>query len=407
MLEVNFVISPPKHYYLNLSFIFPIIPNQPLIFSHAHTTSLNKKMRTTLFITAVFVLIVVTTVNACPPSDRAALLAFKAALHEPYLGIFKSWTGPDCCNKWYGISCDPSTKRVADINLRGESEDPIFQNAHRTGYMNGSISPAICKLTRLSSVIIADWKGISGTIPKCITSLPYLRILDLIGNRISGEIPFNIGRLSRLSVLNVADNRITGRMPRSITNLSSLMHLDLRNNLISGTIPQNFGKLRMLSRALLSGNRIYGSIPYTISYIYRLSDLDLSLNRISGPIPESIGKMAVLATLNLDGNMISGKLPATLMNSSISILNLSRNAIEGYIPDVFGPRSYFMMIDLSYNKLKGPIPKSITSASYIGHLDLSHNHLCGAIPVGSWFEHLEASSFVNNDCLCGKPLKTC
>ncbi|KAL8247347.1 hypothetical protein R6Q59_008563 [Mikania micrantha] len=269
-------------------------------------------MGTALFITAVFILVAGTAVNGCPLSDRAALLAFKAALHEPYLGIFKSWTGHDCCHKWYGISCDPTTKRVADINLRGESEDPIFQKAHRTGYMNGSISPAICKLTRLSSVIIADWKGISGVIPKCITSLPFLRILDLIGNQISGEIPFDIGKLSRLTVLNVADNRITGRMPRSIANLSSLMHLDLRNNLISGTIPQNFGKLRMLSRALLSGNRIYGPIPYTISYIYRLSDLDLSLNRISGPIPESIGKMAVLATLNLDGNKISGKLPCNI-----------------------------------------------------------------------------------------------
>ncbi|KAJ0704571.1 putative endo-polygalacturonase [Helianthus annuus] len=369
----------------------------------------NTSYTTTLLITAVLVLVIGTAVNvnACPPSDRAALLAFKAALHEPYLGIFKSWTGNDCCHKWYGVSCDPVTKRVADINLRGESEDPIFQRAHRTGYMNGSISPAICNLKRLSSVIIADWKGISGRIPKCITSLPFLRILDLIGNRISGEIPFDIGKLKRLSVLNVADNRISGRMPRSIANLQSLMHLDLRNNLISGTIPINFGKLRMLSRALLSGNRIYGQIPYTISYIYRLSDLDLSLNRISGSIPESLGKMAVLATLNLDGNRISGKLPATLMNSSISILNLSRNAIEGNIPDVFGPRSYFMMMDLSHNNLKGPIPKSIASASYIGHLDLSYNHLCGAIPAVSWFEHLEASSFVNNDCLCGKPLKSC
>ncbi|GJY21381.1 DNA damage-repair/toleration protein DRT100-like protein, partial [Tanacetum coccineum] len=202
-----------------------------------------KPSTTSLWITSLILMLASAAVNSCPPSDRAALLAFKAALHEPYLGIFNSWKGPDCCHKWYGISCDPLTKRVADINLRGESEDPIFENPHKTGYMNGTISPSICKLGRLSSIIIADWKGISGTIPKCITSLPYLRILDLIGNQISGEIPYDIGRLTRLSVLNVADNRITGRMPRSIANLSSLMHLDLRNNRISGTIPINFGKL--------------------------------------------------------------------------------------------------------------------------------------------------------------------
>lgn len=358
--------------------------------------------------TFVFFTFIVSCVNSCPPSDRAALLAFKAALHEPYLGIFNSWTGYDCCHNWYGVSCDPETHRVADINLRGESEDPIFEKSHRTGYMTGTISPEICKLERLSSLTIADWKGITGTIPSCITSLPFLRIIDLIGNKLSGELPIDIGRLSRsLTVLNVADNMITGRLPRSLTNLSSLMHLDLRNNLMRGTIPRNFGKLRMLSRALLSRNRFHGAIPNSISYIYRLSDLDLSLNQISGTIPPSLGKMAVLATLNLDGNQLSGPIPPTLITSRIGTLNLSKNALEGNIPDVFGLTSYFTVIDLSYNKLRGSIPKSIVSASYVGHFDVSHNHLCGQIPVGSPFDHLEASSFLYNDCLCGKPLKAC
>ncbi|KAK6164210.1 hypothetical protein DH2020_001074 [Rehmannia glutinosa] len=364
---------------------------------------------TTFFYTllAIILLSLTSVSNACPPSDRAALLAVRAALKEPYLGIFNSWKGYDCCHNWYGVSCDPETHRVADINLRGESEDPIFQKAHRTGYMTGFISPAICKLERLSSLTIADWKGISGPIPPCIAYLPFLRVLDLIGNKLTGEIPTDIGQLSRLTVLNVADNQLSGTIPRSLTNLSSLMHLDIRGNRISGTLPINFGKLRMLSRALLSRNKLNGLIPYTISYIYRLSDLDLSLNQFSGPIPASLGKMAVLATLNLDGNQMSGPIPPTLINSSISILNLSRNAIEGYIPDVFGPRSYFTAIDLSYNKLRGRIPKSISSATYIGHLDVSHNHLCGRIPAGSPFDHLEASSFVYNDCLCGKPLRAC
>ncbi|KAJ8751209.1 hypothetical protein K2173_016390 [Erythroxylum novogranatense] len=347
-------------------------------------------------------------VLSCPASDRDALLAFRAALNESYLGIFNSWKGTECCHNWYGVSCDPETGRVADINLRGESEDPIFQKAHRTGYMTGFISPSVCKLERLSSLTIADWKAISGEIPRCITSLPFLRILDLIGNRISGDLPADIGRLHRLTVLNVADNMLSGQIPRSLTNLSSLMHLDLRNNRISGPLPPDFGRLPMLSRALLSRNYLSGPIPPSISSIYRLADLDLSLNSLTGTIPASLGKMAVLATLNLDANKLSGYVPASLFTSSIGNLNLSRNALQGYLPDVFGPRSYFTVLDLSYNIFKGPIPKTLSAASYIGHLDLSHNHLCGRIPSGSPFDHLEASSFAFNDCLCGKPLtKTC
>ncbi|KAK6925668.1 Leucine-rich repeat-containing N-terminal, plant-type [Dillenia turbinata] len=355
----------------------------------------------------VVLLSVSSIVKSCPPSDRAALLALRADLVEPYLGIFDTWKGIDCCKGWYGISCDPNTRQVADINLRGESEDPIFEKAGRTGFMTGSISPSICKLKRLSSVIIADWKGITGEIPACITTLPFLRILDLVGNKLSGELPANIGKLRRLAVLNVADNLITGRIPQSIVNISSLMHLDLRNNRISGEIPAEFGRLSMLSRALLSRNQLSGSIPSSISKIYRLADLDLSLNYLSGSIAEWLGKMAVLSTLNLDGNLITGNIPATLLNSAVSILNLSRNSLEGRIPDVFGAGSYFTALDLSYNKLRGPIPKTLSSAAYIGHLDLSHNHLCGPIPGGSPFDHLDASSFAYNDCLCGKPLRPC
>ncbi|OMO68550.1 hypothetical protein CCACVL1_19907 [Corchorus capsularis] len=363
-------------------------------------------MKRPFSIILVVLFTVISTVNSCPPSDRAALLAFKAALHEPYLGIFNSWTGTDCCHKWYGISCDNKSKKVAAINLRGESKD-LFERAGRSGFMTGHISSEICKLTRLSSIIIADWKGITGEIPKCISSLPFLRILDLIGNKITGNLPADIGKLQHLTVLNVADNQISGRIPASLTNLSNLMHLDLRNNKISGPIPKTFGRLGMLTRALLSGNSITGPIPASVCRIYRLADLDLSLNKIYGAIPPCLGKMAVLATLNLDCNKITGGLPSTLLNSAVGNLNLSRNALQGKIPNVFAPRSYFTVLDLSHNFFKGPIPKSLSSASYIGHLDLSFNHLCGRIPAGAPFDHLEASSFMYNDCLCGKPLRSC
>ncbi|KAG7018090.1 DNA damage-repair/toleration protein DRT-like protein, partial [Cucurbita argyrosperma subsp. argyrosperma] len=254
-------------------------------------------------------------VEACSPSGQAAL-------NEPYLGIFNSWTGNSCCGGWYGVSCDPETLEVTEISLRGESEDPIFQKAGRTGYMTGSISPEICKLDRLTILIISDWKGISGEIPKCLTKLSQLRVLDLVGNKISGEIPSDFGNLNRLTVLNLADNAISGTIPNSIVNIGGLMHLDLRNNQISGEVPSDFGKLEMLSRALLSSNQLGGSIPASVTKMIRLADLDLSMNGISGMIPENIGNMPVLSTLNLDSNRISGQIPPTLIsNGGLGILN--------------------------------------------------------------------------------------
>ncbi|MED6143452.1 hypothetical protein PIB30_006404 [Stylosanthes scabra] len=361
-----------------------------------------------LFLT-LFIFSAISAVTSCPPSDRAALLAFKDALTEPNLGIFHNWTGNDCCQGWYGLSCDPNTHRVTDINLRGESQDRIFQKLQLTGYMTGNISPEICKLTGLSTLVLADWKGISGEIPSCIaSSLSSLRILDLTGNQISGEIPADIGKLRRLTVFSLGDNAISSEIPKSLVNLAGLKHLDLSNNRISGNLPWNFGNLRMLSRALLSRNELTGSIPKSVFKMNRLADLDLSMNRITGSIPVQLGKMKVLSTLKLDGNSMSGQIPSRLLsNSGMGILNLSRNGFEGPIPDVFGAKTYFMALDLSYNNLTGKIPGSLSSARFMGHLDLSHNHLCGTIPVGSPFDHLDAASFSDNDCLCGNPLKSC
>ncbi|GAB2303382.1 hypothetical protein Dimus_037373 [Dionaea muscipula] len=338
------------------------------------------------------ILAVATAGGACPASDRDALLALKAGLNEPYLGILDTWTGNDCCHNWHGISCNAETMRVADINLRGESEDPIYERAHRSGYMTGSISPAICNLTGLAVLVVADWKGISGPIPRCVTSLPSLRILDLIGNKFTGRIPPYIGRLHELTLRRQPPPPHAPRPPKQQA---------LRPD------PRRHRAAFHAEPGPAEREPAYGDHPLSFANIYRLADLDLSLNRLSGQLPDMFGKMPVLATLNLDGNLITGPIPPSLLNSGVSILNLSRNSIEGRIPDVFGPGSYFMAIDLSYNMLSGPIPKSISAAAYIGHLDLAHNQLCGPIPDGPPFDHLDADSFLGNTCLCGKPLSSC
>ena len=143
------------------------------------------------------------------------------------MGIFNTWSGNDCCRSWYGVACDPTTGHVTDVNLRGESQDPMFQKLGRSGYMTGKISPEICNLSNLTTLIVADWKAVSGEIPACVASLYTLQILDLSGNRISGEISADIGNLRSLTLLSLADNEISGKIPTSVVKLIRLKHLDL------------------------------------------------------------------------------------------------------------------------------------------------------------------------------------
>ncbi|GJN03929.1 hypothetical protein PR202_ga21428 [Eleusine coracana subsp. coracana] len=351
---------------------------------------------------------------SCSAADRDALLSIRAALSEDaHLGVFSSWTATtDCCTNWYGVACDPNSGRVAYLSLRGEAEDAVMAPAgHPTsGVMSGYVSDAVCHLDHLSTLVLADWKRITGPIPSCVaTSLPFLRVLELPGNALTGDIPASIGTLSRLTVLNLADNQLKGPIPTSITALgSSLKHLDLANNRLTGRVPPDFGNLAMLSRALLARNRLSGPIPPSVASMPRLADLDLSENQLTGSIPAALGSSRVLASLYLGANRISGSVPASLLgNSGLGILNLSRNAVDGAIPDAFTPRSYFTLLDLSRNRLTGAVPRSLATAAYVGHLDLSHNRLCGTIPAGAPFDHLDAASFASNSCLCGGPLGKC
>ncbi|KAG5129185.1 hypothetical protein JHK84_035582 [Glycine max] len=151
-------------------------------------------------------------------------------------------------------NCDTTTGRVTDINLRGESEDPIFKKAGRSGYVTGKLSPAICGIDTLTTLVVADWKDIAKEIPACITALPSHRILDLIGNKLSGEIPADVSKFSCLTVLNLTDNALSDKIPTSITWLGSLKHLNLNNNQLCGEILKDFGNLVMLSRMLLTRN---------------------------------------------------------------------------------------------------------------------------------------------------------
>ncbi|KAK7262546.1 hypothetical protein RJT34_30120 [Clitoria ternatea] len=325
------------------------------------------------------------TVNSCPSSEWAALMSIKASLKEPNFPVFQTWRGTNCCYRWFGVTCDPTTRRVTKINLNALTITDYHRNlpATTTPYMTGHISSSICNLTQLFSITISDWKGISGNIPNCITTLSFLQYLDLSGNHITGQIPFSIGRLTLLTVLNLADNHISGNIPDSLVSLSNLMTLDLRNNAIQGPIPWAFGGLKKLNQALLSHNQLTGPIPPSVSKVYGLADLDLSLNRLSGSVPGWLGKMAVLDSLKLRGNKLTEEIPREVLGSRMSVLDLSGNALSGRIANVFGAKSYFISINLSRNNLTGSVAKSMVLASYIGYLDLSHNRLCGAIRSAS------------------------
>uniref|UniRef100_A0A5B6YKQ3 non-specific serine/threonine protein kinase n=1 Tax=Davidia involucrata TaxID=16924 RepID=A0A5B6YKQ3_DAVIN len=117
-------------------------------------------------------------------------------------------------------------------------------------------------------------------------NLTKLQYLDLSTNKLTGNIPKELGDCESLLSLNLSDNGLSGDIPSELGSLVGLQYLlDLSSNSLSGSIPSNLGKLTSLENLNLSHNNLSGRIPSAFSSMISLQSIDVSYNELSGPIP--------------------------------------------------------------------------------------------------------------------------
>ncbi|KAL6651512.1 hypothetical protein ACP70R_010437 [Stipagrostis hirtigluma subsp. patula] len=85
--------------------------------------------------------------------------------------------------------------------------------------------------------------------------------IDLSSNKLSGEIPWEIGNLSSVKSLNLSNNFFTGRIPATLGNMSAIESLDLSHNKLSGKIPWELTRLSSLEVFSVAYNNLSGCIP--------------------------------------------------------------------------------------------------------------------------------------------------
>ena len=93
----------------------------------------------------------------------------------------------------------------------------------------------------LSDRPIGEWHGVT------TNSNGRVIELDLYDNRLTGEIPPELGRLSNLTDLWLHDNQLTGEIPPELGRLSNLTLLRLHDNRLTGEIPPELGRLSNLT----------------------------------------------------------------------------------------------------------------------------------------------------------------
>ncbi|KAL7095271.1 hypothetical protein ACP275_10G013200 [Erythranthe tilingii] len=251
---------------------------------------------------------------------------------------------------------------------------------------SGNLPESLGNLKMLSNFDLRGC-GFSGMIPGSIKNLSRLIYLDLSQNRFIGSVP-SFALLENLTVINLHGNRLTGKISGSSSHwkgLKNLNFLDLSDNSIEGEIPSSLFVLPVLKVLYLSNNRFYGSL--NISSSSSLEVLQLSMNNLEGSIPRFLFGLENLSSLSLASNRFNGFLELTdlhklknLVNLDLSYNNISVRVSEKVPISSLLPRlGSLMLASCKMNKL--PLLKNQSSLMM---LDLSDNELNGEIPNWIW-----------------------
>ncbi|KAG7944326.1 hypothetical protein I3843_15G094500 [Carya illinoinensis] len=91
--------------------------------------------------------------------------------------------------------------------------------------------------------------------------LNYMSGIDLSCNKLEGEIPPELGDLSRIRTLNLSFNNLTGSIPTQFSKLNQIESLDLSNNNLDGIIPPQLIELNFLAVFNVAHNNFWGTTP--------------------------------------------------------------------------------------------------------------------------------------------------
>lgn len=202
---------------------------------------------------------------------------------------------------------------------------------------------------------------------------PNLDVLNLHYNKLEGEIPVSLGRNKLLRHLILSKNRLTGRIPKEISRLSNLKVLNLSENRLS-EFDSNFSfhNLVALNRLSLNNCGISGNFPIGLECHQQINEIDLSGNKFKGEL--LFVKNPLLKHLNLEGNEIFGGFPY-FDCPKLKFLTLSRNRFDGEIPpnwNGLNRSKQLQRLDIDQNSFRGKIP-SLVCFPELKKLNLAYN----------------------------------
>ncbi|CAL5363839.1 unnamed protein product [Camellia sinensis] len=361
------------------------------------------------------------TIQSSNETDRLSLLAIKAKIIDDPLHVLSSWNDSIHFCMWQGIKCEHRGQRVTALDLQSRklvgSISPHLGNLsfmrelqlQNNSFGNeipleiGEVPVDLGFLSKLATVIIHD-NNLTGSLSP-LANLSSLKALSAAENFFDGSIPDGFGQLKNLQKLAIGINRLSGVIPPSLFNLSSLTMFDVIGNQIQGSLPWVLGiTLPNIEFFNICDNQFTGLIPASISNSSKLHYLIMVQNKLIGKVP-NLERLRNLEWLSISGNQLgSGEADdlnfiSSLINATnLQVLGVNLNNFGGELPGSIGNLSgNLQVLYLDNNKIFGSIPPGIVNLVGLQSLYMQVNQLTGTIPseIGK-LQNLQELNLINN-----------
>ncbi|KAL5346807.1 hypothetical protein ACLOAV_007948 [Pseudogymnoascus australis] len=200
-----------------------------------------------------------------------------------------------------------------DTGYAAVSQDMGFNKAQKFSHVDLSgrnlITIPIMLYSKATEIISLNLsRNLSLGLPKdFIQSCINLRDIKYVSNE-AHKLPQSLGRASRLTILDVSNNRLEQLEHAELDRLSGLISLKLANNRLTH-LPPYFAIFKQLRTLNVSSNFLE-SFPEFLCDLPGLVDLDMSFNAVD-KLPNAIGKLTNLERFVITNNRLSGSLPDT------------------------------------------------------------------------------------------------
>ncbi|CAM6045704.1 unnamed protein product, partial [Sphagnum compactum] len=207
-------------------------------------------------------------------------------------------------------------------------------------------------------------------LPKCIEEMKSLTSLDVGGCDLDC-LPQGMGQLEKLFDLNLNNNKRLVKLPECIKDLKSLTWLDVGGCDLD-CLPQGMGRLEKLHKLILRENKRLVKLPECIEEMKSLISLDIGGCDLDC-LPQGIGRLEKLSNLDLNNNKRLVKLPKCIEEMK-SLISLDFGGLKL-------PKCMEEMKSLTYLHVRGfdlhCLPQGMGRLAKLSDLDLNNNKILG------------------------------